>query len=300
MAQQELAPGSAGGTNLAYKIDSAHLKIIETLHTGRVWSLNVSDRAFFTIGPIAIDWDGCPTGYADVKKHPELKPKDSLGNEGHKGSWWGVVTDTGKKTGTPVEQDGKTAAQPYKGYYISQNILTDSRFKNAADVRRYTDASQVPYVALPNSLQSMKTAGLRTGCYCLLVSIDTMQSCFAVFADSKAATRRMGEISARASELLGTNDGDVYILVLPKSGLGQGIIPDEQAIQTLGRTELKLFSMIDRQDDLLKSVAGIPNLSNAIIRAGYLHLDSTSFVSTDADGADMTTTRVPVAAGHKK
>ena len=257
-------------------VDTANLKRIDKLDTGDVWVLNeLPDDAFFTIGKLAKDWDGDPKAYGDTRRHPELKPHDDhLGNAGHTGNWWGVVTNTRKKTGTPVEQVGSTnekpnPAQPYKNYMISATKLVNSHYRDEADIRRWTDASKIPYVALPNSRLSMRKMGLKTGCYCLLVDLQTMKFCFAVYADSKDHTPRMGEISARAIDILGTADGDVFIMVFPTSGQGQGTIPDEATIQAKGREELKLFSWMDDHDHLVKAVGKITNLSARLIQAGY-------------------------------
>jgi len=271
-----------------FPVDTSNLKVIDSLHTGDVWVLKeLSDDAFFTIGAIATDWDGDPMAYGNKHKHPEISPHDNLGNAGHPGNWWGVVTNTRKKNGTPVEQVGSTfekpnPAQPYKNYMISTTKLVNTAYPDEADVRRWTDATKVPYVALPNSRRSMHKIGLKTGCYCLLVDLQTMKFCFAVYADSKAATPRMGEISRRAVELLGKPDGSIFILVFPKSGQGQGIIPSEATIQAKGREELKLYSWMDDGDHLVKAMRKITNLSARLIQAGY-H-SNTQFADIDLDG----------------
>lgn len=271
-----------------HPVDTTNLKVIDSLQTGDVWVLkDLPDDAFFTIGAITTDFDGDPMAYADKHKHPELSPHDHLGNAGHKGNWWGVVTDTGKKNGTPIEQVGSTPAkpnpaQPYKNYMISATKLVDASYPDEDDVRHWTDATKIPYVALPNSRRAMHKIGLKTGCYCLLVDLQTFNYCFAVYADSKAATPRMGEISKRAVDLLGSEDGSVLILVFPTSGQGQGIIPDEATIQAKGREELKLFSWEDDGDHLVKALRKITNLSARLIQAGY-H-SNTPFADIDADG----------------
>ena len=270
-----------------FPVSTANLKVIDNLRTGDAWVLKeLPEEAFFTIGEIATDWDGDPMAYGNKHKHPELKPHDHLGNAGHSGNWWGVVTDTRKKNGTPIEQVGSTvakpnAAQPYKNYMISSTKLVDTNY-GEADVRRWTDATVVPYVALPNARRSMVKIGLKTGCYCLLVNMQTMKFCFAVYADSKAATPRMGEISARAVDLVGGSDGYIFILVFPKSGQGQGVIPTEQTIQTKGRAELSLYSWMDEHDHLVKAFARITNLSARLIQAGY-H-SNTAFADIDIEG----------------
>lgn len=164
---------------------------------------------------------------------------------------------------------------------ISATKLVDTRFQEN-DVRRWTDATKVPYVALPNSRRSMIKIGLKTGCYCLMVNLQSMRYCFGVYADSKAKKGRMGEISKRAVDMLGNQGGSILIVVFPDSGQGQGIIPDEQTIQSKGREELKQFSRLDTDDHLVKSLSKITNLSSRIVQAGYL--SNTPFADIDIDG----------------
>jgi hypothetical protein len=265
-----------------FPVDTRNLQAIDTLQTGTVWVLkDLPKEAFLTIGTIATDWDGDPMAYGDKHRHPGLAPHDHMGNAGRSGNWWGVVTNTRHKTGLPIEQSGIAPAQPFKNYMISATKLVDMAYPED-DVRRWTDATKIPYVALPNSRRSMVKIGLKTGCYCLLVNLQTMKFCFGVYADSKAATPRMGEISKRAVDLIGKPDGSVFILVFPASGLGQGVIPDEETIQAKGREELKQFSLLDTDDHLVKAVSKITNLSARIIQAGYV--SSTVFADVDLDG----------------
>ncbi len=265
-----------------FPVSTANLKSIDSLDTGPVWVLkSLPKDAFFTIGKIATDWDGDPKAYGNKRKHPEISPHDHLGNAGHSGNWWGVVTSNGAKNGTPIEQSGVGPAQPYKHYLISATKLVDSGYPEN-DVRRWTDATQIPYVALPNSRRSMIKMGLKTGCYCVLINLQTMRFCFGVYADSKAAKPRMGEISKRAVDLLGNQDGSVFIIVFPESGQGQGIIPDEETIQAKAREELKQYSQRDTNDHLVKAVAKVTNLSARLIQAGYV--SNTRFTDIDIDG----------------
>jgi hypothetical protein len=258
-----------------FSIDTTNLKVIDKLRPGidwdTVWVLKeLPDEAFFTIGKVSIDWDGDPKAYGDKKKHPHISPHDDLGNAGGKGVFWGVVTNTGLNSGTPIEQSGVGPAQPYKDYMISKSKLIDSRYPER-DIRRWTDATQIPYIALPNSRPAMRRIGLREGCYCLMIELQTMKFCFGVYADSKARKPRMGEISKRAADLLGNKDGEGYVLliVFPKSGQGQGIIPTEATIQAKARKEFELFSWMDDGDHLVKALVGIVPVGLVLVRAGY-------------------------------
>lgn len=265
-----------------FPVKTAALKSIDTLETGTVWVLkDLPGDAFFTIGKIATDWDGDPQAYGDRHKHPGISPHDHLGNAGHAGNWWGVMTSNGKSSGQPLEQSGVGPAQPYEHYMISTTKLSDHRYTEK-DVRHWTDATRIPFVALPNSRRSMVKIGLKTGCYCVMVNLQSMRFCYGVYADSKAARGRMGEISKRAVDLLGNQDGSILLVVFPTSGQGQGVIPDEATINTKAREELKQFSLRDRGDELVKALTGITNLSARLIQAGYV--SNTRFTDIDADG----------------
>ena len=166
-----------------FSVDTKNLKAIDTLQTGTVWVMkNLPKEAFLTIGTTATDWDGDPLAYGNKHKHRDISPHDHLANAGHTGNWWGVVTNTRHKTGVPIEQSGIGPAQPFKNYMISTTKLVDTAYPED-DVRRWTDATKIPYVALPNSRSSMVKIGLKTGCYCLLVNLQSMKFCFGVYGD---------------------------------------------------------------------------------------------------------------------
>lgn len=258
------------------KVNTAHFKQIDKLETGRVWQLKSAPKeAFITIGELAVDWDGHPMAYANTRRHPELKPKDYIGNAGGTGNWWGVVTDTGENNGTPIEQSGNDVwfgngpLQPYKGYMISKTKLADTRYPQN-DIRRWVDAATVPFIALPNSRNSMKSVHLKTGCFALLIDLQTLNYCFAVYADSKAAKARMGEASKRACNILGSTSGRVLMIVFPQSGRGQGTIPMEATIQAEGRELLKQYSLLDAESHLLDAFADIPGVNTVLAQAGYV------------------------------
>jgi hypothetical protein len=258
-----------------FNVNEKPFRIIDKLDTGHVWQLkNSPSAAFLTIGTIAKDWDGHPMAYGDKRKHPEISPKDHLGNGGHNGNWWGVVTNTRSRTGTPIEQSGNKdwfgngPMQPYRNYMISTTKLVDISYPED-DVRRWVDAATIPYVALPNSRKSMNAVHLKTGCSCALVDLQTLNYCFAIYADSKATTPRMGEISARACDILGNENGSVLIMVFPQSGRGQGTIPYEAVIQSQGRELLKQYSIQDANNEILAAFENVPGLNGALIQAGY-------------------------------
>ena len=82
--------------------------------------------------------DGAPKAYhAD-----NSKALDFLGNAGHPGNWWAIVTDNGRPDGKPVVQG---AGDPAPGYYVSMTAMPNPQFP-LRDPRRYVDATTIPYV----------------------------------------------------------------------------------------------------------------------------------------------------------
>ena len=106
-------------------------------------------QAWFMKGRFMTDVDGAPNCYhpdnlnvrTDYLKFDLEKHKGALdwkANGGKDGNWFGVVTDTGEKTGKPIIQgDG----DPFPGFYVSSTSLSDSS-KKRSDPRRYVDAPQ--------------------------------------------------------------------------------------------------------------------------------------------------------------
>ena len=180
---------------------------------------------------MAVDFDGASRCYGP---HGIVGALDALANAGHAGNWWGVVTNTGHAAGQPIVQSGVAPAQPDRGFYISQTSLIDPMYP-IDDVRRYTDATKVPYVALPPA--HMRGTGLRIGDFCLAINMMDGRFSYAVYADAKRQPN-LGESSMRLVDNLGLPSGrqggatrGVMFLVFPNSGIGQGSIPLDEELQ---------------------------------------------------------------------
>lgn len=164
-----------------------------------------------------IDADGAPNAY-----HPGGgQPLDYLGNAGKPGNWWGVITESGQRDGTPVVQK---AGDPCPGYHVSATSLCDPS-KRATDPRRYVNSDQVPYVALP---KQMVERGVRLGDFAVVVRASTGAICHALFADG-GPSGKLGEGSIALARALGiacspknggTEKRDVIYLVFPGSRAG--------------------------------------------------------------------------------
>lgn len=175
------------------------------------------DRACFFMSGLAVDADGAPNAY-----HPQNIGLDDLGNAGHAGNWWALVTDTGKADGTPIIQGPN---DPYPGYYVSMTSLEDTT-KSPSDPHRYVDASTIPFFVLTQGLA--KTMGARLGDLAWVVNTHNGASSPAMFVDW-GPRDHLGEGSIALAKALGLNPdarrggtGDgIVTIVFPGSGNGK-------------------------------------------------------------------------------
>src|SRR5262249_49994796 len=181
---------------MSHALRLAAFKHLSPIGGTHVWQLKNAPTAaaFFFESGLAVDADGAPNAYGPHGVHGTL---DNLGNAGHPGNWWGIVTD---KRGQPIVQNGIGPEQPCAGFYISQTSLHDSFF-DQTDVRRWVDATRIPYIALPEIY--FRATGLKIGDFALLINGCNGRHSFAVFADSKGKKKKLGEVSICAAAALG-------------------------------------------------------------------------------------------------
>jgi hypothetical protein len=183
-----------------------------------VWKVPGTEALAYESG-LAIDADGAPDAYG-----PDGRGRDALANAGKPGNWWGVVTDTGKASGTPVVQG---ASDPKPGFYVSSTSLQDPK-KAASDPQRYVDSSAIPYVAIsPRLLKRSLAGGAQLGDVVAVVNRANGKVAYAVVADV-GPRDKLGEGSIALAETLGVN-GDprrggtakgILYVVFPGSGMG--------------------------------------------------------------------------------
>lgn len=208
-----------------------------TVGSSTVW-WGAGKSAFFYQGGLAIDADGAPNAY-----HPEGKGLDYLANAGKPGSWWGIVTDTGKASGQPVVQG---PGDPFPGYYVSTTSLEDTT-KPVTSPARYVDSGKVPYVVLPPQLMAPKLAGgARLGDFAAVVDTKSGKVAYALVAD-RGPQDKLGEGSIALADALGiasspkkggTARGLAYV-IFPGSGSGKPRPVEE--IRKEGERLLKSF-----------------------------------------------------------
>ena len=114
-----------------------------TLQIGPI-TVEVTDKFVRWTSGLAVDVDGSPNTYGP----PGTNHLDAIANAGGPGNWYGVITDTGERDGTPVVQG---PGDPCPGCYVSGTALVDHT-KKPADPLRYVPGSTFPYASLPPEL----------------------------------------------------------------------------------------------------------------------------------------------------
>lgn len=158
------------------------------------------DRAVWWSGGLTVDGDGAPNCYA--AKGSGLPHLDLLENAGEPGNWYGIVTDTGRKNGTPVKQGPQ---DPFPGGYVSATALCDARFART-DPRRYVDSTSVSYFSIPEN--AGRDYGLHLGDVGLAHCRKTGRATAFVVADV-GPENKWGEASVKAAQNLGLPDSPI-------------------------------------------------------------------------------------------
>jgi hypothetical protein len=183
----------------------ANLNFLKRIGYSNINTLDDDDSAFFYESGLMIDADGAYHAY-----HPDNKSGlDYLGNAGHPGNWWALVTNNGQPDGRPLVQ---TDTDPAPGFYISTTTLEDGS-KDPKDPRRYVNAEAVNFIVLPGRLG----LGAKLGDFAVVIRPATGAYDYAVYADVGPANK-IGEASVALAAALGVPSS-------PKSGgVGHGII----------------------------------------------------------------------------
>lgn len=193
-------------------------KIDHEIRTTTVWK-EPEQTAFFFKGKMAIDADGSPHAYnpSNTGLDGNSSGKDENGN------WVGIVLVQGR----PWIQGPH---DPAPGYYVSQTSLEDETVTEATNPRRYVNAEEIPYIALPPKVAHQPGHCVRDAKACLgdivfMFNNNNGKFSFAIVADIGPGNK-IGEGSIKLADALGipssprtggVNDG-VYYLVFPGSG----------------------------------------------------------------------------------
>ena len=127
--------------------------------------------------PMAIDVDGAPNSYGpndalaldyELNAHVGAKPSGKI---------VGYLTrnDDGR---TPIAQGPR---DPYPGFYISTTGYEDKNNSRREDPRRYVNAAEIDYTLLATAA---KDAGVRCGDFCVVHSLRTRFTVYAIVGDT--------------------------------------------------------------------------------------------------------------------
>jgi hypothetical protein len=131
---------------------------------------------------------------------------DVIGNAGHPGNWWGVVTDNGQANGIPIIQG---QSDPAPGAFVSMTALNlfgpDGSALPDSSPFKYVDSATVPYISLPE-IVIQSASGVVVGCRCVVTNNQTGASVEGVVVDS-GNNDHIGEISVASAKALGLRVG---------------------------------------------------------------------------------------------
>ena len=130
------------------------------------------------------------------------KTLDDLRNAGGPGNWFGVVTDTGKTSGTPIVQG---PGDPCPGAFVSATSLhlrgPDSKPLPDKSPFKYVDSATVPFVVVPSMIVS-GVPGIVLGCRAVVTNMGNGKTVEAVVAD-RGPSQKLGEISLACARAIG-------------------------------------------------------------------------------------------------
>ncbi|HEV2855874.1 MAG TPA: hypothetical protein VHC97_24005 [Thermoanaerobaculia bacterium] len=163
-----------------------------------------STAYFYVVNRMSIDADGAPNAY-----HPQDTGLDALANAGFpNGAWRSILVVDPRRADRPfVQPDGEFA-----GFFVSMTTLQD-RTLPVTDVRRYVDATRVPYLVFPGAFFAMRGTG-DFGDLGAARQIESGKESAFIVADAGPRNDPLGEVSIRLAESLGGRN------VNPRNGTG--------------------------------------------------------------------------------
>jgi hypothetical protein len=209
----------------SWKLFVSKDKILVTINKTDVCEDTLTNSFYFTSG-MSIDADGSLRAY-----HPVADSgSDHLANAGHKGNWWGIVTD---ENGEPLIQEKD---DPAPGFYVSCTSLQDAT-KKLSDPARYVNSDSIPYIVLPNNKTLL--AEIKMGDIAKVTNLRNGRSAYAICADT-GSKDKIGEGSIFLARQLGINaspkTGGIRdsISYLVFAGSGNGKPQTRAAIDSIG------------------------------------------------------------------
>ncbi|WP_018970930.1 glycoside hydrolase family 75 protein [Rubritalea marina] len=218
--------------------------VLTTVGGVTVYQTAPFDAVIYQSG-LNVDADGSPFAY-----HPKPdsdKGLDYLPNAGSPGNWWGIATENGNDSGTPVVQGPN---DPAPGYYVSTTSLEDPNYP-ATSPQAYVNASEIPFIVLPLSHNNF---GGAMGDLGAVLNLDNGKLAYVIAAD-EGPPNSLGEGSVALAKALGVNDSPkdggtssgIAYCFFPRSGNHR-----PQSLDAINQTGAQLFSKFGGVENLKK------------------------------------------------
>lgn len=156
------------------------------------------DGSYTFVAGMAIDADGANghDGSGRAAYGPNgTNPLDYLANAGHKGNWWGIVTQNG---GLVIQN----SSDPAEGYYISTTSYQRKEFQKT-DPDRYLDSAIERFIVIPNHWRKL-ARGVVLGCRATVRDSQTGLEFECIVGDF-GPQNHLGEASMALAEAFGIN-----------------------------------------------------------------------------------------------
>ena len=205
-----------------------------TVGSTTIYSITGKNAFYYSAG-MNVTAAGAPNAY----NQNDAVALDYLKNAGTTGDWWGLVTNNGQTSGTPIVQ---TSNEPAPGFYVSTTALT-YQGRSATNPRCYINSTAVPYIVLPPSI----LAKAKIGDFAAVINKTTGAVSYAIVGDEgEAGTIGAASINAAAKTGInsspktgGTTAANLAYIVFPNSGNGYGT--SLSSISTNGANLLNSF-----------------------------------------------------------
>lgn len=203
---------------------------------------------------MSIDVDGAPNAYGPI----DIKALDYELNA-HVGA-----KESGKIVGYRTQNDDRQTpilqktTDPFPGFYIAESAYVDVTNQNEDDPRRYVNAAEINYTL---HATAAKNAGVKLGDFCVVHSLSTRRSVFAIVGDS--GHRSGAEGSLALLQRLGYPVKNGKSGGVDKSEIVVRYFADSNSTQRFFFTQAELDSAalaLDLDTDFSSSHAGDPGL----------------------------------------
>ena len=239
------------------RISAAELNPLTTVNTVQIYTKAGSTTFFYQAG-LEVSAAGSPRAF----HQNDNVAQDYLSMAGAPGQWWGLVTNNGTESGTPIIQP---STDPAPGYYVSTTALSYSA-RPATSQRKFVNASTVPYISISAAL--MEKGGAKLGDFVAVVNKRTGAVSYAIVANiTDAGTPAEGSIALAKKLGVDSNPkvdqiaANIIYVVFP--GSGNGTPRSLYDISTKGSALLKTFGGADQLVEIFAATSAVPGTNTS-------------------------------------